>query len=156
MQLQDDVPSLGAATDWSKSKRQVLVDTKKSGLCGAGGADLGRGVNGEPLLFFHAWTCPERGTAPAATTTTARALRRPTVTVRGGAEVHQASVAADLGVRRPDRAAALTHPHSDSDSHSVPHRDGDGEAAPLTRVSGPIGRGGYDTAASSCRSASSR
>ncbi len=49
-------------TDWSKSKRQVLVDTKKSGLCGPGGADLGRGASGEPLLFFHAWTCPELGT----------------------------------------------------------------------------------------------
>jgi hypothetical protein len=48
-------------TDWSKSKRQVLVDTKKSGLCGPGGADLGRGPAGEPLLFFHAWTCPELG-----------------------------------------------------------------------------------------------
>jgi arabinan endo-1,5-alpha-L-arabinosidase len=46
-------------TDWSRAKRQVLVDTKKSGLCGAGGADLGRGPSGEPLLFFHAWTCPE-------------------------------------------------------------------------------------------------
>ena len=46
-------------TDWSKAKRQVLVDTKKSGLCGPGGADLGRGLSGEPLLFFHAWTCPE-------------------------------------------------------------------------------------------------
>ena len=48
-------------TDWSRAKRQVLVDTKKSGLCGAGGADLGRGPSGEPLLFFHAWTCPELG-----------------------------------------------------------------------------------------------
>ena len=48
-------------TDWSRAKRQVLVDTKKSGLCGAGGADLGRGPNGEPLLFFHAWTCPALG-----------------------------------------------------------------------------------------------
>ena len=48
-------------TDWSRSKRQVLVDTKKSGLCGPGGADLGRGPAGEPLLFFHAWTCPEVG-----------------------------------------------------------------------------------------------
>jgi hypothetical protein len=45
-------------TDWSGAKRQVLVDSKKSGLCGAGGADLGRGASGEPLLFFHAWTCP--------------------------------------------------------------------------------------------------
>ena len=49
-------------TDWSKAKRQVLVDTKKSGLCGPGGADLGVGASGEPLLFFHAWTCPELGT----------------------------------------------------------------------------------------------
>ena len=48
-------------TDWSRAKRQVLVDTGKSGLCGPGGADLGRGPNGEPLLFFHAWTCPELG-----------------------------------------------------------------------------------------------
>jgi len=48
-------------TDWSRAKRQVLVDTKKSGLCGAGGADLGRGPAGEPMLFFHAWTCPELG-----------------------------------------------------------------------------------------------
>jgi hypothetical protein len=46
-------------TDWSRAKRQVLVDTRKSGLCGPGGADLGRGANGEPMLFFHAWTCPE-------------------------------------------------------------------------------------------------
>jgi len=45
-------------TDWSRARRQVLVDTKKSGLCGPGGADLGRGPNGEPMLFFHAWTCP--------------------------------------------------------------------------------------------------
>jgi arabinan endo-1,5-alpha-L-arabinosidase len=49
-------------TDWTKSKRQVLVDTKKSGLCGPGGADLSVGANGEPLLFFHAWTCPALGT----------------------------------------------------------------------------------------------
>ena len=48
-------------TDWSRSDRQVLVDTKKSGLCGPGGADLGRGPGGEPMLFFHAWTCPELG-----------------------------------------------------------------------------------------------
>jgi arabinan endo-1,5-alpha-L-arabinosidase len=48
-------------TDWSRSKRQVLVDTRKSGLCGPGGADLGRGPGGEPLLFFHAWTCPGLG-----------------------------------------------------------------------------------------------
>jgi arabinan endo-1,5-alpha-L-arabinosidase len=48
-------------TDWSRAKRQVLVDTKKSGLCGPGGADMGRGPSGEPLLFFHAWTCPELG-----------------------------------------------------------------------------------------------
>jgi hypothetical protein len=39
----------------------VLLDTRKSGLCGPGGADLGRGANGEPMLFFHAWTCPELG-----------------------------------------------------------------------------------------------
>jgi arabinan endo-1,5-alpha-L-arabinosidase len=45
-------------TDWSRAKRQVLVDSKKSGLCGSGGADVGRGASGEPLLFFHAWTCP--------------------------------------------------------------------------------------------------
>jgi arabinan endo-1,5-alpha-L-arabinosidase len=48
--------------DWSRAKRQVLVDTGKSGLCGPGGADLGRGPNGEPMIFFHAWTCPELGT----------------------------------------------------------------------------------------------
>jgi arabinan endo-1,5-alpha-L-arabinosidase len=48
-------------TDWSAAKRQTLVDTRKSGLCGPGGADLGRGANGEPMLFFHAWTCPELG-----------------------------------------------------------------------------------------------
>jgi arabinan endo-1,5-alpha-L-arabinosidase len=47
--------------DWSRAERQVLVDTRKSGLCGPGGADLGRGASGEPLLFFHAWTCPELG-----------------------------------------------------------------------------------------------
>lgn len=47
--------------DWSRAKRQVLVDTRKSGLCGPGGADLGRGSAGEPLVFFHAWTCPELG-----------------------------------------------------------------------------------------------
>jgi arabinan endo-1,5-alpha-L-arabinosidase len=47
--------------DWSGSERQVLVDTPKSGLCGPGGADLARGAAGEPLLFFHAWTCPELG-----------------------------------------------------------------------------------------------
>jgi arabinan endo-1,5-alpha-L-arabinosidase len=49
-------------TDWSRAKRQVLVDTGKSGLCGPGGADLARGPSGEPMLFFHAWTCPELGT----------------------------------------------------------------------------------------------
>ena len=49
-------------TDWSKSRRQVLVDSYKSGLCGPGGADLGRGPSGEPMLFFHAWTCPALGT----------------------------------------------------------------------------------------------
>lgn len=48
--------------DWSRSQRQVLLDTGKSGLCGPGGADLGRGPNGETMLFFHAWTCPELGT----------------------------------------------------------------------------------------------
>ena len=48
-------------TDWSRSNRQVLLDRRKSGLCGPGGADLGRGASGEPLLFFHAWTCPELG-----------------------------------------------------------------------------------------------
>jgi hypothetical protein len=48
-------------TDWTDAKRQTLVDTRKSGLCGPGGADLGRGPNGEPMLFFHAWTCPELG-----------------------------------------------------------------------------------------------
>jgi len=48
-------------TDWSRAHRQILVDTKKSGLCGPGGADLGRGPSGEPMLFFHAWTCPELG-----------------------------------------------------------------------------------------------
>jgi arabinan endo-1,5-alpha-L-arabinosidase len=48
-------------TDWSRAKRQVLVDTKKSGLCGPGGADVGRGASGEPVLFFHAWTCPDLG-----------------------------------------------------------------------------------------------
>jgi len=48
-------------TDWSRSKRGVLVDTRKSGLCGPGGADLGRGPSGEPMIFFHAWTCPELG-----------------------------------------------------------------------------------------------
>jgi hypothetical protein len=47
--------------DWSRARRQILVDTRKSGLCGPGGADLGRGANGEPMLFFHAWTCPELG-----------------------------------------------------------------------------------------------
>ncbi len=46
-------------TDWSRAHRQVLVDSRKSGLCGPGGADLGRGPNGEPMLFFHAWTCPQ-------------------------------------------------------------------------------------------------
>ena len=45
-------------TDWSRAKRQVLVDSRKSGLCGPGGADVGRGANGETLLYFHAWTCP--------------------------------------------------------------------------------------------------
>jgi len=45
--------------DWSRAHRQILVDTRKSGLCGPGGADLGRGSNGEPMLFFHAWTCPD-------------------------------------------------------------------------------------------------
>jgi beta-xylosidase len=48
-------------TDFSRSKRGVLVDSRKSGLCGPGGADLGRGASGEPMLFFHAWTCPELG-----------------------------------------------------------------------------------------------
>ena len=48
-------------TDFSRSKRGVLVDSRKSGLCGPGGADLGRGPGGETLLFFHAWTCPELG-----------------------------------------------------------------------------------------------
>ena len=48
-------------TDWSRAERQVLVDSRKSGLCGPGGADVGRGPSGEPLLFFHAWTCPELG-----------------------------------------------------------------------------------------------
>jgi arabinan endo-1,5-alpha-L-arabinosidase len=48
-------------TDWSRAKRNVLVDTRKSGLCGPGGADVGRGPSGEPMLFFHAWTCPELG-----------------------------------------------------------------------------------------------
>jgi hypothetical protein len=48
-------------TDWSRAKRQVLVDTKKSGLCGPGGADVSEGPNGEPLLFLHAWTCPALG-----------------------------------------------------------------------------------------------
>jgi hypothetical protein len=47
--------------DWSRAERQVLVDSRKSGLCGPGGADLGRGPAGEPLVFFHAWTCPELG-----------------------------------------------------------------------------------------------
>lgn len=47
--------------DWAASERQVLLDTQKSGLCGPGGGDLGRGAGGEPLLFFHAWTCPELG-----------------------------------------------------------------------------------------------
>jgi hypothetical protein len=47
--------------DWSRAKRQVLVDKRKSGLCGPGGADLGRGASGEPMLWFHAWTCPELG-----------------------------------------------------------------------------------------------
>ncbi|QIG44008.1 family 43 glycosylhydrolase [Nocardioides anomalus] len=55
--------------DWSRAKRQVLVDSKKSGLCGPGGADLSTGPNGEPLLFFHAWTCPELGgNCPSGTT----------------------------------------------------------------------------------------
>jgi hypothetical protein len=45
-------------SDWSGAKRQVLVDSRKSGLCGPGGADLGRGTDGKPMLFFHAWTCP--------------------------------------------------------------------------------------------------
>ena len=48
-------------TDFSRSKRGVLIDSRKSGLCGPGGADLSRGPNGEPLLFFHAWTCPALG-----------------------------------------------------------------------------------------------
>ena len=48
-------------TDFSRAKRGVLVDTRKSGLCGPGGADLGRGAGGEPMIFFHAWTCPELG-----------------------------------------------------------------------------------------------
>ena len=48
-------------TDWSRAHRQILVDTRKSGLCGPGGADIGRGPTGKPMLFFHAWTCPEIG-----------------------------------------------------------------------------------------------
>jgi hypothetical protein len=50
--------------DWSKAQRQIVLDTRKTGLCGPGGADLGRGPNGEPLLFFHAWTCPAIGNCP--------------------------------------------------------------------------------------------
>lgn len=48
-------------TDFSKSKRGLLLNTRKSGLCGAGGADLARAGN-QRLIFFHAWTCPELGT----------------------------------------------------------------------------------------------
>lgn len=48
-------------TDWSRSKRQVLVDTKKSGLCGPGGADVVRAPGGGQLMFLHAWTCPALG-----------------------------------------------------------------------------------------------
>ena len=50
--------------DWSRAKRQVLVDRRKSGLCGPGGGDLGRGPGGELLMFFHAWTCPTIGNCP--------------------------------------------------------------------------------------------
>jgi arabinan endo-1,5-alpha-L-arabinosidase len=51
--------------DWSKSHRQVLMNQAKTGLCGPGGADLGRGASGELLLYFHAWTCPGVGNCPS-------------------------------------------------------------------------------------------
>jgi arabinan endo-1,5-alpha-L-arabinosidase len=50
--------------DWSRSKRQVLLSTSKTGLCGPGGADVGRGANNELMLYFHAWTCPTLGNCP--------------------------------------------------------------------------------------------
>ncbi|MXG89623.1 family 43 glycosylhydrolase [Nocardioides flavescens] len=52
-------------TDWSRSKRQVMLNQAKTGLCGPGGADLGRGPNNELMLFLHAWTCPSIGNCPA-------------------------------------------------------------------------------------------
>ena len=51
--------------DWSKAKRQVLMNQTKTGLCGPGGADIGRGPNNELMLFFHAWTCPAIGNCPS-------------------------------------------------------------------------------------------
>jgi hypothetical protein len=47
--------------DWSGSRRQVLMDFGKTGLCGPGGADYGGGTKNHPLLFFHAWTCSLAG-----------------------------------------------------------------------------------------------
>lgn len=51
--------------DWSRSKRQVMLNQAKTGLCGPGGADIGRGPNNELMLFLHAWTCPAIGNCPS-------------------------------------------------------------------------------------------
>ena len=117
-------------TDWSRAKRQVLVDSKKSGLCGPGGADLGRGPNGEPMLFFHAWTCPELGTQLSrwAQLRPRHPLRRPSVPVRRRAALHQQAVTADLVLRRADPAApaaalaADPRPRADDDGQAQPSR----------------------------------
>lgn len=47
-------------TDWSAARPQVLLDHAGTGLCGPGGADLARALDGGDRIFLHGWTCRAR------------------------------------------------------------------------------------------------
>ena len=62
VQLQDDVPPLGAAHRLVEGPSARSSSTpRRAGCAGPAAPTWAAGASGEPLLFFHAWTCPELG-----------------------------------------------------------------------------------------------
>ena len=107
-------------TDWSRAKRQVLVDTKKSGLCGPGGADWAADPAASRCCSSTRGPAPARGQLPGRAQLRPREpVRRAALAVRGRAAVHQPAVTADQCLRGADPAAASADRAADPDAHPV-------------------------------------
>ena len=139
VQLQDHLPPLrrGSPTGRGPSA-QVLVDTQEERPVRPRRRRRRPRPSGEPMLFFHAWTCPELGgNCPGGHNYDRdNALRRAPLAVRRRAAVHQPPVAADRVVRRADPAAASA---ADADADT----DADGPTATVPVTEAALDRAGH-------------